>query len=222
MQYSRRRPSPAQKKKRQYAIHGEQTRSNARTLRICEPLAARAVLHRLGARDRVLCSSNSCKRSGRSCSDVSRSSGNAMIIQILSLIDGALFGSSAADHRLQQAMRTSCRRSALGDHEDRPAWMGKVGFSDLKIKLIGALVAISAVELLEEFIDVDVDTPSRDPQLEGRYPHDVRRFRRVIRRHRSARRVQGPPLDLRSPFGSLRRHELYVAKHLTLPRTPLT
>jgi uncharacterized protein (TIGR00645 family) len=37
--------------------------------------------------------------------------------------------------------------------------MGKVGFSDLKIKLIGALVAISAVELLKEFIDLDENTP---------------------------------------------------------------
>ena len=41
------------------------------------------------------------------------------------------------------------------EHEDRPAWMGKVGFSDLKIKLIGAIVAISAVELLKAFINVD-------------------------------------------------------------------
>jgi len=31
--------------------------------------------------------------------------------------------------------------------------MGKVGFSDLKIKLIGAIVAISAVELLKAFIN---------------------------------------------------------------------
>ncbi|RPI58395.1 MAG: hypothetical protein EHM50_10670 [Lysobacterales bacterium] len=33
--------------------------------------------------------------------------------------------------------------------------MGRVGFSDLKIKLMGAIVAISAVELLEAFIDVN-------------------------------------------------------------------
>src|SRR5262247_2533333 len=42
-----------------------------------------------------------------------------------------------------------------GEHEDRPAWMGRVGFSDLKIKLMGAIVAISAVELLKAFINVD-------------------------------------------------------------------
>lgn len=43
----------------------------------------------------------------------------------------------------------------FGDHEDRPVWMGKVGFSDLKLKLIGAIVAISAVELLKAFINVE-------------------------------------------------------------------
>jgi uncharacterized protein (TIGR00645 family) len=42
-----------------------------------------------------------------------------------------------------------------GEHEDRPAWMGRVGFSDLKIKLMGAIVAISAVELLKAFINVE-------------------------------------------------------------------
>ena len=42
----------------------------------------------------------------------------------------------------------------LDGHVDRPAWMGKVGFSDLKLKLIGAIVAISAVELLKTFIDI--------------------------------------------------------------------
>jgi uncharacterized protein (TIGR00645 family) len=41
------------------------------------------------------------------------------------------------------------------DREDRPAWMGKVGFADLKIKLMGAVVAISAVELLKAFVDIE-------------------------------------------------------------------
>lgn len=40
----------------------------------------------------------------------------------------------------------------IGGHKDRPAWMGKVSFSDLKLKLIGAIVAISAVELLKAFL----------------------------------------------------------------------
>jgi uncharacterized protein (TIGR00645 family) len=43
-------------------------------------------------------------------------------------------------------------RINTNDHEDRPAWMGKVGFADLKLKLIGAIVAVSAVELLKAFL----------------------------------------------------------------------
>jgi len=39
-------------------------------------------------------------------------------------------------------------------HEDRPEWMGKVDFSGLKVKLIGSIVAISAIELLKAFVNV--------------------------------------------------------------------
>ncbi len=42
-----------------------------------------------------------------------------------------------------------------GDHVDRPYWMGQVDFSDLKMKVIGSIVAISAIELLRAFLDMD-------------------------------------------------------------------
>ena len=41
-----------------------------------------------------------------------------------------------------------------GDNEDRPEWMGHVSFSDLKLKLIGSIVAISGLELLKYFVNV--------------------------------------------------------------------
>lgn len=41
------------------------------------------------------------------------------------------------------------------DHEDWPSWMGHVGFSELKIKLIGSIVAISGIELLKAFMHVN-------------------------------------------------------------------
>jgi uncharacterized protein (TIGR00645 family) len=44
------------------------------------------------------------------------------------------------------------------DSEDRPDWMGTVSFSDLKIKLIGSIVAISGVELLKVFMSVSAYT----------------------------------------------------------------
>lgn len=43
----------------------------------------------------------------------------------------------------------------LNNHEDRPDWMGHIGFSDLKIKVIGSIVAISGIELLKAFMNVD-------------------------------------------------------------------
>ncbi len=42
-----------------------------------------------------------------------------------------------------------------GDSEDRPKWMGHVTFSDLKIKLIGSIVAISGIELLKAFLHIE-------------------------------------------------------------------
>jgi len=39
-----------------------------------------------------------------------------------------------------------------GDDEDRPAWMGTVDFSGLKMKLIASIVAISAIALLRAFM----------------------------------------------------------------------
>jgi uncharacterized protein (TIGR00645 family) len=40
----------------------------------------------------------------------------------------------------------------VGDHEDRPSWMGTVDFAGLKIKLIASIVAISAIELLRVYM----------------------------------------------------------------------
>ncbi|MBU0501421.1 MAG: TIGR00645 family protein [Gammaproteobacteria bacterium] len=45
-----------------------------------------------------------------------------------------------------------------GNHEDRPDWMGHVSFSDLKIKVIGSIVAISGIELLKAFVNIEAYT----------------------------------------------------------------
>ncbi len=39
--------------------------------------------------------------------------------------------------------------------QDRPAWMGTVDFSGLKMKLIASIVAISAIDLLKWFMGVE-------------------------------------------------------------------
>ena len=73
------------------------------------------------------------------------------VISILTLVDTALIAVLLLII-VFSAYENFVSKLSIGDHEDRPGWMGKVGFSDLKMKLIGAIVAISAVELLKAFL----------------------------------------------------------------------
>jgi len=53
-----------------------------------------------------------------------------------------------------------------GDSEDRPHWMGTLDFSGLKMKLIGSIVAISAISLLRAFMTLtDPQAPLDEPRL---------------------------------------------------------
>lgn len=42
----------------------------------------------------------------------------------------------------------------VDDHVDRPAWMGHVDFSGLKLKLFASIVALTGIELLKSFMAV--------------------------------------------------------------------
>ncbi|MEX1235325.1 MAG: TIGR00645 family protein [Roseovarius sp.] len=74
-----------------------------------------------------------------------------VVISILTLVDTALIAVLLLII-VFSGYESFVSRINTNDHEDRPAWMGKVGFADLKLKLIGAIVAISAVELLKAFL----------------------------------------------------------------------
>ncbi|KWT66223.1 Uncharacterized protein family UPF0114 [Hyphomicrobium sulfonivorans] len=41
------------------------------------------------------------------------------------------------------------------EHRDWPEWMGTIDFTALKIKLLGSIVAISAIQLLKQFMSVN-------------------------------------------------------------------
>ncbi|MCX8501952.1 MAG: TIGR00645 family protein [Alphaproteobacteria bacterium] len=43
----------------------------------------------------------------------------------------------------------------LGESAARPDWMGTITFSDMKLKLMASIVAISAIHVLEAFMDLD-------------------------------------------------------------------
>ena len=73
------------------------------------------------------------------------------IISILTLVDTALIAVLLLII-VFSGYENFVSKLSIVEHEDRPAWMGKVSFSELKMKLISAIVAISAVELLKAFL----------------------------------------------------------------------
>lgn len=79
--------------------------------------------------------------------------GSQVIVGILSLIDIALVANLLLII-VFAGYENFVSKINTGDHEDRPDWMGHVDFSDLKMKVIGSIVAISAIELLKAFVNV--------------------------------------------------------------------
>lgn len=76
---------------------------------------------------------------------------NQVILLALSLIDLSLTGNLLLIV-IFAGYENFVSRIHVGEHEDRPSWMGTVDFSDLKIKLIASIVAISAIALLRAFL----------------------------------------------------------------------
>jgi uncharacterized protein (TIGR00645 family) len=75
------------------------------------------------------------------------------ILGILSLVDLALTGAlvmivifSGYENFVSKIDHT--------EHRDWPEWMGSIDFTALKIKLLGSIVAISAIQLLKQFMAV--------------------------------------------------------------------
>jgi uncharacterized protein (TIGR00645 family) len=88
------------------------------------------------------------------------------VVVILSLIDMALVGNLLIII-IFSGYENFVSKIDTGGHEDRPDWMGKVSFSDLKMKLIGSIVAISGIELLKSFMHVSsmADVDAMNAQL---------------------------------------------------------
>jgi uncharacterized protein (TIGR00645 family) len=89
---------------------------------------------------------------------LSSASSGDLITGVLSLVDVALIMNLLIIIMFSGYENFVSKMDDLHDHEDRPDWMGHIGFSDLKIKLIGSIVAISGIELLKAFMSVDQHT----------------------------------------------------------------
>lgn len=79
--------------------------------------------------------------------------GGQVIVGILSLIDITLVANLLIII-IFSGYENFVSKIHTDNHEDRPDWMGHVNFSDLKMKVIGSIVAISAIELLKSFVNV--------------------------------------------------------------------
>jgi len=79
-----------------------------------------------------------------------------VVIGILSLVDMALVGSLLL-MIIFSGYEIFVSKIDVADHQDRPEWMGKVDFGGLKIKVIGAIVAISAIDLLKTFMEIPAE-----------------------------------------------------------------
>ncbi len=76
-----------------------------------------------------------------------------VIVGVLSLVDFALVGSlliivifSGYENFVSKIDHSS--------HKDWPEWMGTIDFTGLKLKLMSSIVAISAIQLLKQFMSI--------------------------------------------------------------------
>ena len=87
--------------------------------------------------------------------------GQEVIVGVLSIVDISLIMNLLIIIIFSGYENFVSKMEDLHEHDDRPDWMGHIGFTDLKIKLIGSIVAISGIELLKGFMDVK-DLTDRD------------------------------------------------------------
>lgn len=80
--------------------------------------------------------------------------GTSTIMGLLGLIDLALMGSLVV-MVMFAGYENFVSKLDLAGHKDKPGWMGHVNFGDLKLKLMASIVAISAIQVLENFMNIE-------------------------------------------------------------------
>jgi len=77
-----------------------------------------------------------------------------LVMLALSLIDLALLGNLILMVAFAGYENFVSKMHSRAEHEDRPDWMGYIDFSGLKLKVLGSIVAISAIHLLRTFMNI--------------------------------------------------------------------
>ncbi len=88
-----------------------------------------------------------------------------LIIAVLGLVDLSLMANLVL-MVMFSGYENFVSRLHAGEHPDRPAWIGHTGFGELKLKLMTSIVAISAIHLLEDFMNAPA-LPDRDLAWRG-------------------------------------------------------
>lgn len=79
---------------------------------------------------------------------------NDWIIRVLELLDLTLVANLVLIVAFSGYENFISKIDYADDHVDRPSWMGNLDFSGLKLKIIGSVVAISLIELLQDFLNI--------------------------------------------------------------------
>ena len=87
-----------------------------------------------------------------------------VILGVLALVDIALTGSLIVIV-IFSGYENFVSKIDHSGHVDWPEWMGTIDFTALKLKLLSSIVAISAIQLLKEFMKLDTVTPAGERKL---------------------------------------------------------
>jgi uncharacterized protein (TIGR00645 family) len=85
---------------------------------------------------------------------LSAKSENEIVVLALKLIDLALV-INLVIIIMMAGFENFVSRMNLIDHEDRPEWLGKIDFGEMKLKVIGSIIAISGIFMLEDFLNIE-------------------------------------------------------------------
>src|ERR1700761_2160573 len=97
--------------------------------------------------------------------DILHATPEQIILAVLALIDLSLAGNLVVIVIFSGYENFVSRIDTQGS-EDRPGWMGTLDFSGLKMKLIGSIVAISAISLLRAFMTLsEPDAPFDESRI---------------------------------------------------------
>ena len=82
---------------------------------------------------------------------------SGMILGVLSLVDLTLTASLVVIVIFSGYVNFVSRIDA-SEHRDWPQWMANIDFSELKLKVMASIVAISAIKLLEAYMDINQES----------------------------------------------------------------